>query len=155
MGVPKTANSGEKMTIVVNFYLSNESNWDVLYRQTCKIIEKHFHPDKKIYIYVDNPTIAQQLDTLLWTFHDTSFLPHTIYKDNADFSVPILIGSNANSVFEGDILVNLTTNVPNCYQQFKQVFEVVPNEENYKKSARERYKFYKSQNCKLETHNLE
>ena len=142
------------MSPQVNFYLLKETNLDEYYRQTCLLVEKHFQPHKKTYIYTGAPSVSQQIDTLLWTFHDVSFLPHAIYKPGGTTSMPIVIIDDGTTNASGDILVNLAPIVPSCYNQFAQVLEVVLNEENYKKDAREKYKFYKGQNCNITTYNL-
>jgi len=146
---------GEKNMTTVDFYLFNETNLDEFYRKVCHLIEKNFNPDKKIYIHTDSKETSEKFDILLWTFHDVSFLPHAIYTRDIEFSVPILIGNELNTDLVPDILVNLTNTTPDSSTKFQHIFEVVLNDENYKKNARERYKIYKAQNCKLALYNLE
>jgi DNA polymerase III subunit chi len=136
----------------IHFYILAEITLDDCYRQVCHLIEKHYEPDKNIYIHTTSRSVTELLNDLLWTFHDTSFLPHAIFAHNEAKNIPILIGDDPKANPTGDILVNLTEDIPPFYHQFQKIFEIVPDEEIAKIAARTHYQFYKEQGYKLITH---
>ena len=51
-----------------------------------------------------------------------------------------------------DILFNLSREVPPYFSEFTRIIEIVSEEE--KNQSRNKYKFYKAQNCQLTLHNI-
>lgn len=138
------------MTITIDFYLLTEPSFEATLRPLCHLVEQHYQPDARIYIHTPSRTITQQLDDLLWTFHDISFLPHASIDNNPN-DVPILLGDANTANPSGNLLINLTSTVPNFYANFKKILEIVPSEDLAKAEARKRYKFYKSLGYVLNT----
>jgi DNA polymerase III subunit chi len=137
----------------IEFHLLPEATLELSLRRVCALIEKAYLQGKKIYIHTPDPSTHQPLDDLLWTFHDTSFLPHEIYKKEFNTpNIPILIGSLTNPPSTYDLLCNLTKVVPDHYRQFQEIIEVVPDEPALRAAGRSRYKFYKEQGHELEVH---
>ena len=121
---------------------------------TCRIIEKAYANDHKIYVHLTTLEEAQNFDIQLWTFRDISFIPHEIYKQNLKSEVPVLIGHNAPPPEKKDILINLTSETPSFYQQFNHIIAVIPNDDALKISARKQYQTYQTQGYKMETFNI-
>lgn len=139
------------MVSSVEFYLCEEPSINECFRRALQITEKFYLDQKKVFIYVNTFETASQLNDLLWTFHDTSFLPHEIYKEASAPSTTIAIGYLSTAPHNWDILINLSDTVPPFYSKFKRISEFVPSGEIFKTRARERYKFYKEQGFNLQT----
>lgn len=138
------------MSTEIIFYLLPENNMDACLRSICQLVAKYYHPEKKIYLRTSTPTMSQQLDDLLWTFHDISFLPHQILANNLQTtSAPILLSDKLPSNAEGDVLFNLSDEIPSFYARFKQVIEIIVNDEKLKAAGRIRYKYYKEHGCNI------
>jgi len=138
----------------IAFYiLNNDSSLKGQYIYTCRIIEKAYTNNRKIYIHAPNQEEAQNFDTQLWTFSDISFIPHEIYDHNSNPSAPILIGFGDNPPESKDILINLTKEIIPFYQQFNHLIEVIPNDEQLKTLARKRYQIYQKDGYQIETFN--
>lgn len=137
------------MNTEIYFYILPELTLEDCYRQVCHLVEKNYQYKKNIYIHMQTKAATERMNDLLWTFHDTSFLPHSFSDDNATAS--ILLGDNPKANPSGHLLINLTPEVPKFYHQFQQVFEIVPSETTAKNLARNRYQIYKTRGCKLIT----
>jgi DNA polymerase III subunit chi len=141
----------------VDFYLLNTSIQDSLYRFTCRLIEKAYLQQKKIFIQVNSHEEGQRIDELLWTFRDISFIPHSYLGVNPFFdsySSAVNIATDKPKRLEADILFNLSHTIPTYFPEFLRIIEVVSEEKKNKNQSRQKYKFYKAQNCQLTTHNI-
>jgi DNA polymerase-3 subunit chi len=50
--------------------------------------------------------------------------------------------------------LNLTKAVPPHYDAFQRIIEIVCEEETQRESAREKYRYYRQQQCQLSSHSL-
>ena len=58
----------------------------------CRWAERFFMENKRVQIVVDSTQAAQLIDQLLWTFSQSSFIPHVIFsRGNALPAEPVLI----------------------------------------------------------------
>lgn len=137
----------------IDFYLVKESVISDCYGFVCRLVDKAFQQKHHIYIHANTLEEAKTLDELLWTFRDTSFIPHGLYQNTSkDEAVRIGVGVHPEPPY--DILINLTPDIPNFFNHYRRVLEIVPQDTSWKNSARQKYKTYKEKNCELVTHDL-
>ncbi len=109
-----------------------------------------------IFIHTENQQQTDTVNDLLWTFRQGSFIPHEIKTENdIDTPAAVLIGSNSPNQNQSDVLINLNNEVPLFFSRFDRVAEIVNQEDSIKKSARDRYLFYKERGYEIQSHNLE
>jgi len=143
------------MPININFYLLPYPSIEACGLYICRLTEKAYKKNHRIYIHTSSEHEAKTLNDSLWTFKDISFIPHNIYEENPTSPAPIQIGYSEEQPTEyKDILINLTPEIPNFYANFEHILEIIPNNVTAKESSRKKYKFYQQQGCKLETHNI-
>ncbi len=119
----------------------------------CRLIEKNYQQKRRIYIHAETQKEAHDLDELLWTYRDDSFLPHNLYGEGPEPAPPIQIGFGTTPEKQQDILLNLSATVPVFYTQFQRVFEiVVSSEPALQEISREHYRFYRGQGCEITTY---
>jgi DNA polymerase III subunit chi len=136
------------------YILNSESSSKGRALYTCRIIEKAFNNNHKIYIHAGDLEEAENFDTQLWTFSDTSFIPHEIYPPILSKDTPILIGHGDAPTGQNDILINLTPEVVPFYQKFNHLIEVIPNDDDLKALARKRFQIYKKAGYEPEVFNV-
>lgn len=144
------------MNCRVDFYLLKSPHHDALHSTLCRLVEKAYGQQHQIFIYCKNEKEAQEIDNLLWTYRDISFLPHGIIQsahDNPKTPISISSSLEPNKDFN-DILLNLTNTVPTFFRQFQRVIEIIPNSTDIKIQARENYRLYREQGCELHSHQL-
>ena len=121
----------------------------------CKLVEKGFKQKiQPIYIQTNNQQQAEQLDKLLWTFKQDSFIPHTIVGSSDMDATPVQIGWNENQFHSATAIINLSEKIPVSYLESKKIHEIVEDDEVKKNKARSRWKKYKSKGCQLNVHQI-
>jgi DNA polymerase-3 subunit chi len=141
----------------VDFYILQDSSADSKVKTACKIAEKAYQQQLKIYIHTASMDDAKTMDELLWTYRAGSFLPHSItetQKIDQQQSIPILIGVTDSPVDHRQVLLNLSDDVPLFFSQFDRVAELVAADEHARSAGRKRYRFYKDRGYELVTHEL-
>lgn len=138
----------------VDFYILQDTRPAAQTLLTCRLTEKAFKQGHQVYINTASGQQLKQLDDLLWTFRDGSFLPHGVYEAAAATPHPVLLGHAIEPEGPSDVLVNLSNEVPPFFGRFNRVAELVGGNEEQRQSARERYRFYKDRGYNLDTHKL-
>src|SRR3990167_1561489 len=138
----------------VDFYVMENMGRMQALRELCLLLEKPYENGQQVYVHTATKDEAEQLDKLLWTYRDDSFLAHRICLDDTPPSAPIDIGIERNPIRHEGILVNLTSQIPEFYQQFNSVIEIVFSEPAAQQASRERFRLYREQGCKLNTHKI-
>ena len=125
---------------------------------TCKIIKKFYEEGKKILVSSKNSILIDDLNKLLWTFEQLSFIPHSTSKDYDSFT-PVLLtetGYKNDSIIKKDynIFINLDDEVKTDYYNYEIVIELVSGNEHQKNLAREKYLYYKNNRLNVKHENL-
>ncbi|MEC7833160.1 MAG: DNA polymerase III subunit chi [Pseudomonadota bacterium] len=130
------------------FYIIKEP--EKLNQIICQVI-KHFYKNKyKILVNTQDDQQIKDLDSLLWTFEQISFIPHST-DENIDMPAPVVI-CNKNSLSETfdsssfKVLFNLSHKIQKDWEDFEKIVEFVLPKENQKTISREHYLFYKNNN---------
>lgn len=138
----------------IDFYIIPENTAQAALLFACRLVEKAYTNKNQCYIYVDDEAQAQKLNTMLWTFRDISFIPHDIIGNQAS-DLPVQIGYVANQSTQiSDILLNLSNTVPNFYNNFNRIIEIVPDEPTWQNNARQNYRHYQNEGLTINNHNL-
>lgn len=146
------------MTLKAVFYILSDSVLKARDLYACRLIDKAYLNQQKIYIHLNNIEEVQNFDIQLWTFRDISFVPHEIYQGDKSPEAPVVIGCDEllhQAVPSCDILVNLAAVAPVFYVKFNHIIEIIPDEVNLKKLGRKKYKIYQEHGYQMETFNIQ
>lgn len=138
----------------IDFYILADNSLKAGELFACKLVDKAYHLKHTIYLNASNQPQAEQLDELLWTFNQGSFLPHSLNTQQESIAEPILIGYPEQNTHFHDVLINLDQEVPAFFSQFERVAEIVSGDDTMRNQARQRYKFYRDRGYALNTHNI-
>ncbi|MEX2488905.1 MAG: DNA polymerase III subunit chi [Pseudomonadales bacterium] len=124
----------------------------------CRLIDKVYRRGHRIFVYAASESQATELDELLWTFRADRFVPHELQVPAGGLpgtgaAAPIQISHHGEPEHQ-DVLVNLSSQVPDFFSRFDRVAEVVPLDENSRDAARKNYKFYKDRGYILHYHQM-
>ncbi|MEJ2061404.1 MAG: DNA polymerase III subunit chi [Gammaproteobacteria bacterium] len=133
----------------IDFYLIQSSRPDGRLVMVCRLAAKAYGLGHRIHIHTAGPPQSEQLDDLLWTFQDGSFVPHEIGNDPG---TPVTINHAHTPEGECDVLINLAADVPAFFSRFLRVAEVL--DEGTRETGRERYRFYRDRGYALRHHEL-
>ena len=142
----------------VDFYILKSDAARARLKLACRIAEKAMLKDRHVFIHTDETHEAQQLDEMLWTFSQNSFVPHKVIDnaDGASTAEPVLIGTSIEpSGNTWDTLINLAAEVPEFFSRYERVAEVVDGESNRRNDGRERFRYYRDRGYQLNTHEIE
>lgn len=139
----------------VDFYLLQSPAPGAVWHLACRLIEKAYLRQHRVFIHCQNQKEAEHLDELLWTFKDESFIPHHLQGEGPEPPPPIQIGFEAVPHGWNDILMNLADPVPSFFTQFHRVIEIVPDSEEEKAISRHHYRLYRSHGCELQMHSIQ
>ncbi|MAZ77052.1 MAG: hypothetical protein CMF39_00050 [Legionellaceae bacterium] len=120
----------------------------------CRIAQKAFENNHQVYIHVSSDAEADELNKLLWTFQQNSFVPHGLLGDYKDDPPPIEIGAGDKPEHHDDVLINLSLDMPHFAQGFKRVLEVIANNNNGNTQANHRKKRYQDAQFEIHEHDL-
>jgi len=138
----------------VDFYLL-DGGTDSRERFACRLTEKAWRLGHRVYLLAPDKPVAHELDELLWTFSQGSFVPHAVCANDGDVDVhPVLIGHAEPPAALHDVLISLAPEVPSWFSRFARVAELVGTTEEDKARGRERFRFYRERGYPLEAHNL-
>ena len=141
----------------VDFYILDSDSDGARLRLACKIVDKATQLDHHVFIHSASDDEARQLDELLWTFSQGSFIPHRIVRGELAQPAlePVLIGVNQPPApGRWNVLINLTAEVPEFFSRYERVAEVVDANAVRREQSRERYRFYRDRGYKLNTHQV-
>lgn len=139
----------------IDFYIIEKGSVEATEKFICRLTEKAWSQNNAVYIHAEDEQHALKYDDLLWSFSETSFVPHKISTDNIDQKT-VVIGHNstADITSHHDVLVNLNHEAPSFFSQFERVAEIITTDETSKIKGRERYQFYRDRGYALETHKM-
>tara|TARA_B100000949_G_C14288209_1_gene455550 strand:- start:887 stop:1321 length:435 start_codon:yes stop_codon:yes gene_type:complete len=130
------------------FYILKES--DKFNITVCQIIKYFYKKKSKILLTSQDNQFIKDLDDLLWTFEQISFIPHSTYGSFDELSPVFLCNKDllphSFDLSSFNTLFNLDGKIPSDYQHFKKIVEFVRPQENYRTKSREHYLFYKKNN---------
>lgn len=139
----------------IDFYVLPDAGEPARQRFACRLAEKVYKLDNTVHIATGDRQRAEQLDELLWTFRDGSFVPHEIVAPNLEpLGSPITIGYGAADVGSVDLLINLTDEPPRDAAAFPRIAEIVTSDEDSRQRSRRRFADYRDNGHTLDTHKL-
>jgi len=118
-----------------------------------------------VYLNAASDAEARQLDELLWTFSQGSFIPHRVVTERLTEppDEPVLIGidqpatsDSAADTLPGDwdLMINLATEVPEFFSRYARVVEVIDADPVRRERGRAHYRFYRDRGYDIGTHNV-
>jgi DNA polymerase-3 subunit chi len=124
-------------------------------RYTCRLLRKARAQDLRVAVVGASATL-RQLDAELWRFQEVSFLAHCTAESSPEVqkASPICLGADPHVWGVNDLLVNLGDEVPEGFERFQRLIEIVSSDEHAKAQARQRWKHYKSLGLELVQHDL-
>jgi len=140
----------------VDFYVLAAADPRSRLTTACRLAEKAYEQGLRVAVRTSAPAETVEIDELMWTFSDRSFVPHGVWPADPDFATatPVLISSGALPDSHRDVLVNLAADMPADFTAFSRICEVVAGDDDAKRRARLRWRGYKEAGLAPENHNL-
>ncbi len=123
---------------------------------TCRLLRKAVASGARLVVVAQDP-VLQQLDAALWAISPTDFLPHSlaVAQQSMQGYGPIILATDAaQQESHRQVLVNLAPEVPQGFESYKRVIEVVSANEHDRSEARRRWKHYTDAGYSIQRHDL-
>ena len=110
----------------------------------CRLLRKAVGRGAKL-VVTGEPGLLRELDTALWTFSPLEFVAHC-YGNGGGAAVlaasPVVLSDSAHAAPHQEVLVNLGAAVPEGFERFERLIEVVTVDEEDRVQGRRRWKHY-------------
>ena len=124
----------------------------------CRLLRKAYLKGARLVVVTDPDSLAS-LDAALWTFAADAFLPHSREGDppHVEARSPIRLYSAvpADPDAGSAVLVNLRAAMPEGYEAYRRVIEVVSTDPRDREFARPRWMHYRSAGIEPRRHDLQ
>jgi DNA polymerase-3 subunit chi len=138
----------------VDFYVLQRTDEQARRLLACRLAEKAYRLDHTVYVHTMSPADATQLDELLWTFRDGSYVPHALIEESDTTPSPVTIGCKAKIDEARDLLINLCDDIPEFADEFARIAELVTADDECRRLSRKRYAQYREKGHEIQTHNM-
>lgn len=151
------ASSGDNATnaLRVDFYVLEEASSSGRLRLACRLAEKAYLAAQVALVWHTDPRELKELDDLLWTFMDGSFVPHEMLNPGAVMDdTPVLLSAGTPPPRTVDIIINLAPEVPACLGQTRRIAEIIDGDDARRRAGRARFKAYRDLGIQPASHNV-
>ena len=120
----------------------------------CRLLRKAYGSDAKVVVVGPAHDLAS-LDQALWTFSAVDFVPHSHAQEGGAQAAPIVLAAAANDASaHSQVLLNLGDGVPEGFERFERLIEVVTLDDEDRRGARGRWKHYADRGYAITRHDL-
>jgi len=121
----------------------------------CRLLRKAVASGARVVVTGDSDTL-QLLDAALWTFSATDFVPHCLLDSEPSVvaASPVILATSLQTVAHQQVLLNLGHGVPDGFERFERVIELVGMDEEERQLARVRWKHYTDRGHPITRHDL-
>jgi DNA polymerase-3 subunit chi len=120
----------------------------------CRLAAKAHARDMRVAMLCPDDATAKKLDQMLWALAPLSFVPHCVATHALAERTPVVIATGDDAPGHDDVLVNLRDEWPPSFSRFQRLVELVSEDEDDKRAARARFKFYRDRGYEIRTHDL-
>jgi len=121
----------------------------------CRLLRKAVGSGAKVVVTGDG-ALLRELDTTLWTFSPLEFVPHchSAAEPAVLAASPVVLAQAVHDTPHHQVLVNLGGPVPQGFERFERLIEVVTLQDDDRQQARERWRHYAGRGYAITRHDL-
>ena len=122
----------------------------------CRLLRKATAAGSRV-VVTGEAGLLRSLDTELWTFSPLEFIPHC-HAASAEPPVlaasPVVLSESARGTPHQQVLVNLGGRIPEGFEKFERLNELVSQDEDDRQQARTRWKHYADRGYAIRRHDV-
>ena len=121
----------------------------------CRLLRKALGSGAQVVVVADAQAL-DRLDVALWTFSPLEFLPHCRAPGDplTLAASPVVLAADVTQSPHHQVLVNLGEQVPEGFERFERLIEVVGLDDDDRQRARGRWKHYAGRGYAITRHDL-
>lgn len=118
-------------------------------RTACQLSHKAMQNGVRVVLSTLDMATVDALDKLLWHYPATAFIPHG--RSDAEEAVlwPVVLNSGNDRFPHHDLLISLHDECVSFFSRFERVIEIVGQDAEDSRRARERFRFYRDRGYEL------
>jgi DNA polymerase-3 subunit chi len=122
----------------------------------CRLLRKAAATGAKV-VVTGEPDLLRALDTELWSFSALDFIAHC-HVQEADAQVlaasPVVLADAPRGAPHQQVLVNLGGGVPEGFERFERLIELVGGDDADRQQGRRRWKHYADRGYAIQRHDV-
>jgi len=137
-----------EVTTRIDFHSNVGSQLDY----ACRLTRKALGAGCKLVVLHQDAQQLAEFDQQLWSFSGPDFLPHVAAHDRLARHTPVVLclaGETQTIPGNREILLNLSDAIPDGFDQFERLIEIVGQDGQSKEAGRQRYRHYQQQGYQL------
>lgn len=134
----------------IDFYFHVEDKL----RTACSLSTKAYTRGLRVLAFCQNRETGQKLSRMLWSAHALSFVPHCDCDDSLVPVTPVIIDHVGNEPAHDQVLLNLRSELPGYFSRFQRLIEIVSLDEEDRRLARERFRYYRDRGYEIRSHDM-
>jgi DNA polymerase-3 subunit chi len=134
----------------IDFYFHVEDKM----RTACALSAKAYARGLRVMAYCPDHEAGQKFSRMLWAAPALSFIPHCMVDDRLAPVTPIIVDHQGANLIHDQVLLNLREEQPPFFSRFQRLIEIVSLDEEDRKLARDRFKFYRDRGYEIRCHDL-
>lgn len=122
----------------------------------CRLLRKAFGTGARV-VVTGEREMLEDLDVALWTFSPLEFVPHchgARHGERVLARTPVVLADTPSAAPHRQVLVNLGAPVPEGFEGFERLIEVVSRDDQDRSLARRRWKHYADRGYAIVRHDL-
>lgn len=123
----------------------------------CRLLRKAVGTGARVVVTGQQAQLGE-LDVMLWTFSPLDFIAHcrgASASPAVQSLTPVVLADSLQAVPHHQVLVNLGPSVPEGFERFERLIEVVGANEDDLQQGRRRWKHYKDRGYAVAKHELQ
>ena len=145
------------MTSQADFYIIDAQYEQERIDFLCRLVEKAWQRQLRIYIHTGTEEQARLVDETLWYFKPQSFLPHCFNQNQPREKLckfPVVIGMNGIRFQHDDLLINISSELPSFFNEFDRYAEITHQQAEALQYSRDHYRQLNQQKIPIKHHDL-
>ena len=122
---------------------------------SCRLLRKMYLSGATVAVTAE-PDLLAELDALLWSFSATEFVPHCMASALPETVAvtPIVLATPLAEISARGVLLNIGLRVPEGFEKFERLIEVVSQAPDDVQAGRGRWREYAGRGYDLKRHDL-
>ena len=120
-------------------------------RHACELVARWHADGQRVWIHCTDDLLAARIDQMLWTFEHLSFVPHVRDGHPRADDTPVRIGSQPSRAPADALLLNLSAQLPDGFEQRHHIVEIVGEDSADREAARARFVRYRQGGFEMHT----
>jgi len=125
----------------IEFYVLSTAVPAERLRAACQLAMKAWRAGMPVFLRGSDAQQCSEVDELLWRFKAESFVPHSLYEEDAQ--APVVIGLDEEPSSAQGVLINLGSTLSPQVERFSRVIEIVNQEPDLLTACRESFRSYR------------